>query len=240
EWNSFFGRWLAEFARGLSYEDVQNHILNPIHGVWKTTPRLTADLLRGYIFQQVGSIERLSQETHQAWREIATWVLDSDEVHRGVARRYFDRDVDTALGLLVFLEFGTSHLTEKWPHAREFTDVFSAWIERVGHHPDCFSRLLTMLNTPGWVLAPEPMLQWLNTPLGKVAKPDVFWNEHHNARRTAKLLQRVWSSYRERLTSNPALVRIYSQLLDELVVAGQPVAARLREVLENNMDYQHM
>ena len=234
EWNRFFGTWLAETARGLPFVDVQNHILSPIRDAWKGTTRLTTDLARGFILQQLGSTQQLPKELHLAWREISTWVLESQEVQRGTSRRYFERDVDDTLAMLIFVEFGVSFLTAEWPHAKEFTDVFTTWIQQVGHHPDCFSQLLVALDAPGWAFAPDPMLYWLDAIVGRVAEPSSFWREHHNSKRAAQLLQRVWTSYGDSIKSDLNVVQVYSGLLDNLVGAGEPIAARLRDVLESS------
>jgi len=36
----------------------------------------------------------------------------------------------------------------EWPHAEELVDVIDRWVQSIGHHPEAYIDLLTMLDKP--------------------------------------------------------------------------------------------
>jgi hypothetical protein len=228
-WNSGFLRWAARLAHHLNLEECRRHILEPIRDCWATSPHLTADLLFGYIDQQIRFVGPLRPETSQVWREIAEWVLNSQEVIKG---HYLERDVEDALALLVFVRFGRFLLDNGWTHIDAFSDVIDNWVSVVGHLPRPYANLLELLSTESAsTLDTSIMLKWLGAAMAS-DKPDDFWSESSNGVRTARLLQRLWASREEEIGSGPSLLQVYSQIVDELVTAGVPLAGLLRRRLE--------
>jgi hypothetical protein len=83
EWNLFFLRWAALLARSLPLEETRKRVFAPVQASWPYAPQLTANLLYGYLEYHLAYMEPLTPEAQDGWREICTWVLDSEELARG-------------------------------------------------------------------------------------------------------------------------------------------------------------
>jgi hypothetical protein len=167
----------------------------------------------------------------EGWREICDSVLTSPEVataaSRGHALGYGVRD---AVSLAVFVRFHLGVTPEGWPHAPLFDDLIEKWVRTIGHHPDAFYALLTMLSGPGQALPPELAISWLHHCISAAGGGE-FWREHRNGERTAGLLSELWARDADRIMRDPATRQRYSDLIDRLVGAGERLAHAMQEQL---------
>ena len=232
DWNSFFMEYASALARVLSFEETQEHILAPMRSSWPDTPYLTADLLNGYITHHLAYIESLTSEAIAGWRAICDWILDSPEIAKVANRHYLGSAMDDVVSSIVFVRHGRPLLKDEWPHAVLFYDVIDKWVSSVGYNPFAFSYLITMLNGPGWNLTPDPALEWTKRCVDASANIEQFWKEQSNGERTARLLQRMWNNAEEQIRGNTLTLQCYSDLIDQLVAAGTPLASVLRQRLE--------
>lgn len=231
EWNTFIFSWLAKLSKSLSVEEIRNHILTPLRDNWAKVPDLTADLLDGYISHQIAYGEGPTEQALEIWKEICTWVLNSPEITRKASYHYLDNETGEVLQLIVFTQHGRSRIKDDWQHANLFTDIFDKWVSVVGHNPYAYSHLLTMLNGIGWQFSSELTLKWLNQ-CASDATHTLWYEESGNSRRTAELLNRIWSSFEIQIRRNVESLRQYSDLVYRLVGAGVPLASILQKKLE--------
>ena len=230
-WNKFIFTWAASLAKSLSVEETRQHILTPLRDNWSQVPKLTADLLNGYISYQIAYVEGPTAQALETWKEICNWVLDSPEIARNTSYDYLDRDTGEVLQLIVFTQYGTSRIKDDWQYAHLFIDIFDKWVSVVGHNPYAYSHFLTMLNGIGWQFAPEPTLEWLNRCASNAVHD--LWNEQRgNGKRTAELLNRIWNSFEQQIRSDKLSLQRYSNLVYRLVEAGIPLASVLQHKLE--------
>ncbi|MTJ15330.1 hypothetical protein FJR11_22740 [Anabaena sp. UHCC 0187] len=230
-WNPFIFNWAAYLAKFLSVEETHQQIWTPLRDNWSQVPELTASLLDGYISHQIAYIEGPTAQALETWKEICNWVLDSSEIARETSYDYLDRDTEEVLQLIIFTQDSKSRIKEDWQHAHLFIDIFDKWVSVAGHHPYAYSHLLTMLNGIGQQFAPELTLKWLNRCADNAVHD--IWNEQRgNGRRTAELLNRIWSSFERQIRNDKVILKHYSNLVYQLVEAGIPLASVLRQQLE--------
>jgi hypothetical protein len=228
EWNNFIFDWAALLARSLTLEETRQHILDPVRGCWDTAPALTSDLQYQFIVHHLASVEPLSEKSHKAWREICGWVLESPEFDSRGRRR----SGGEALSLVIFVRRGSPVLTNKWPHAASFTDVIARWVDVLGGAPRYFSNFLRMLEVLRKSFTPFSVLEWINRCSENASEPLVFWREQDNGGRTAALLQHIWNQSEESIRGDESALQMYSRIIDNLVVAGVPLASALQQKLE--------
>ena len=233
EWNHFFVDWVARLTQFLSLEEARQHVLMPIRGIWPYAPRLTADLLAGYISYHIGFMEPPTADAQAAWREIGNWVLDSPSLAGEIRYDFLDSKIADAVSLVVFVRFGESYLKDTWPHITLFTDIIEKWVGVIGQNPSAYSYLMTMLNGPGWRFSPEPGLEWITRIVTASSDIPKLWKKNSNGERTASILLRVWNMYEDRLRSTPFLLQRYAALVDQLVAVGVPLASILQQKLES-------
>ncbi|MBW4558113.1 MAG: hypothetical protein KME59_19695 [Trichormus sp. ATA11-4-KO1] len=230
EWNYSFFRWASYVMRSLSYEEARQHILNPVRNCWSKAPRITTDLLDGYIEYHIAYLEPLTTEAILGWREICNWVLDSSEIARWANNAYLSNDMSDTVSRILFVQLGKCWFKEEWSHAALFSDIIEKWVKVIGHNPQAFSYLITMLSSSGWQFAPEPTLEWLTQCVNASTHP--LWQERDNSERTAELLQRIWNNFEKQIRDRTATLQRYSDLVYRLVDAGVPLAGLLRQKLE--------
>ena len=233
-WNNAFLGWLSEFAAYLSPEECRHHILDPIRETWPRAPRLTGDLLDGYISFRIGFMEPPSARAQNEWREICNWVLDSRALADLANYDYLESGISDAVSRIVYTAYGHSLLKEDWPPATLFSDITEKWVNVVGGNPDAFNCLIIFLNGPGWQFAPEPALEWLFAVFGPLDDPNRIWHKHSNGESTAEFLQRIVKNFAPQLQQNPGSLRRFSYLIDRLVESGVPLAGLIQTQLEEH------
>ena len=176
-------------------------------------------------------MEPLRVEAQAGWKEICTWVLDSPEIAKCTSYHFLPNKIEDAVKLIVFVRYHQSRLKDNWPHTLLFFDIIDKWVRVIGHNPEAYSSLITMLKGPGWQFTPEPTLEWLNQCASN-AVHNLWKEERGNGRRTAELLNRIWNSFERQIRSNKVLLQLYSNLVYRLVEAGIPLASVLRQKLE--------
>lgn len=232
EWNHFIFDSVTVLSQSLNFQEVQHHLLDPVRTCWSQIPGLTADLQGGYVHNRLALLAPLNEDTLAGWREICNWILDSEEVISPEGSRRARDGVDEALSLIVFVRHGGVLLTDKWKHAPLFSDVISKWVSLVGRRPRQFSHLLTML-TQFWSSFPFGLvIEWLSQCLNTASDVDKLLKEHGNGEQTAALLQQLWHREHNNIRSDEASLEKYSALVDQLVMAGVPLASVLQQHLE--------
>ena len=230
-WNQFIFNWAACLALSLNTEEIRQHILIPLRNNYSQVPELTTDLLDGYICHQIAYPEGPSQKALETWKEICDWVLNSSEIADLASREYLCHDTGEILQLIIFNRYGSSYIKEDWQHTHLFRDIFDKWVTVVGHNPDAYTHLLTMLNGLGWQFAPEPTLEWLNRCASNAIHN--LWDEKRgNGTRTAELLNRIWNNFEQQIRRDKVIRQRYSNLVYQLVKAGIPLASVLQQKLE--------
>lgn len=232
QWNYNYFGWLASLASSLPPDECEQHVLGPVRRSWPGVPAVTADLLSGYLRFRIGYIEPPAQRAQAEWREICNWVLATPDLPRWIDYEYLRREVFDALSGIIYVAHGASVFNEKWTHASLFLDITQNWVRLAGHNPDAYSSLLVMLNGPGWLFAPEPALAWLSEIVGRLRNTCELWKRHSNGERTAQLLHRIWDELSESPRFDSQARGRYSNLVDELVKAGVPLAGSLQEQIE--------
>ena len=231
-WNNALLGWVAELTGYISPDESREHVLEPIRKTWPRAPRLTADLLDGYISFRIGFMEPLSPQTQNEWREICKWVLESPVLTDWADYDYLSSEIFDTVSRVVYTAYGHSVLKEDWPHAALFLDITEKWVKVIGRNPDAFSCLMIFLNGPGWQFAPEPALQWLYGVCEPLDDPDRIWHKNSNGETTAELLQRIVKNFAPQLYQNPESLRRFSYLTDRLVESGVPLAGLIQTQLE--------
>jgi hypothetical protein len=235
KWNNFILNWVTYFANSLKIEEIRHHILKPLQDNWNKFPELMSYLLYGFITNQIYCADKPNGKSLEIWKEICNWILDHLdhlEITIESPNKYFYREVEQALQLIIFTYHHSSLINSNWQYADLFIDIFDKWVNLLGHKPDYYSNLLIMLNRIGWQFAPEKTLDWLDK-CSKNATQEFSSEKLGNAQETAVLLNRIWNSYEKQIRRNNENLSKYSNLVDTLVVVGVPLASTLQEKLEN-------
>jgi hypothetical protein len=79
---------------------------------------------------------------------------------------------------------------------------------------------------------PDPALEWIGCCVPTVDEKHRFWQAHRNAERTARLLQYMLDHDAERIRSQPTNLKPDTNLVDQLIEVGIPLASVLQQGLE--------
>lgn len=230
-WNSFLFEWVAYLAKSLSLDEIQQHIFRPLQEHWPHTLELIAHLLDGYITHQIAYVEGPTTQALESWNILCTWVLSHPSIIERASRDALGHNTEEILGLILFVQYGSTRIKKTWTHAHLFTDTFEQWVDTVGHCPSVYGYLLTMLNGVGWQFAPETTLRWLNACTNKAAHS--LWSEKYtHSERTTELLNHIWINFEQQIRNNTESLRQYSQIVYQLVRIGVPLASILQTKLE--------
>ena len=83
--------------------------------------------------------------------------------------------MEDVVQLILFSRYSRSRLIDEWPHAHLFSNIINKWVKVIGHNPDAYGHLVTMLNGLGWRFVPEQALEWLSQCVNP--KINNFWQE---------------------------------------------------------------
>jgi hypothetical protein len=219
-WLWFLGGWLARLAGTLAADDVEAHILTPLRASWPAAAAVTASVLVGYTEYRLTGGD-LNAETEREWRVIAGWVLPATVDSEA------DPETREAVLLLIHVRGRYSILNSHWEGAPVFLDLYERWIERLGHHPWAFRALLAFAAEPGSHLDAGRTLEWLASSLARIADRESLWKEEETGHSAVTVLAGLWHRAETEVRRDPAALRRYADLLDELKRAGEPLAEQL-------------
>jgi hypothetical protein len=227
EWNRFFIGWAVRLMDTLSQEERRQAILIPLLEQFDPAPHLVKDLMYNYTRHSMSTLGPLSSSSIETWRFLCDWILDSAELARWADASSLESSVSEVVENIVF-----AWLTREWPHAPLFHDIIEKWVRVIGRNPDAYPSLLKCLRGPGRDYVPDHALEWISHCVPTDAEKHQFWQVHRNAERTARLLQYMWDLDEESIRSQPTNLKRYTNLVDQLVGMGIPLASVLQQELE--------
>lgn len=227
KWNQFFFTWIVRVISALSQEEAWRAVLTPLLEQWTAAPGLLDNLMYSYLEQYVKIEESLNPATVEVWKSLCMRILESAELARWANASYLESSRREVVRHIVF-----AWLPREWPHAALFPEILDKWVTVIGHNPDAYPSMLTFLHGPGRVFSPEPALEWISRCVAASSRDQQFWQVHRNAERTAEFLQRAWDADEEEIRRQPATLKSYIELVDQLVGAGVPLASVLQMNLE--------
>jgi len=227
KWNQFFFAWIVRVISALSQEEAWRAVLTPLLEQWAAAPNLLDNLMYNYLEQCVKTEEPLTTATIALWKSLCMRILESAELARWANASYLESSRREVIRHIVF-----AWLPRAWPHAALFREILDKWVTVIGHNPDAYPAMLTFLHGPGRLFSPEPALEWISRCVAANSRGQQLWQAHRNAERTAEFLQRAWDAYEEQIRRQPATLKRYTELVDQLVGAGVPLASVLQMKLE--------
>lgn len=227
KWNLFFFAWIVRVISALSQEEAWRAVLTPLLEQWAAAPNLLDNLMYNYLEQCMKTEEPLTPATIEAWKSLCMRILESAELARWANASYLESSRREVVRHIVF-----AWLPREWPPAALFREILDKWVTVIGHNPDAYPAMLTFLHGPGRVFFPEPALEWISHCVAANPRGRQFWQAHRNAERTAEFLQRAWDADEEQIRRQPATLKRYTELVDQLVSAGVPLASVLQMKLE--------
>jgi hypothetical protein len=225
-WPADMAGWLALLAEVMPEDEFAVQFLEPVRQSWPGTASISAELLDAIIRRYFVKDEIPDAAAH-AWRSVALWTLPEHALPPE-SRAWVNQDEQEALELVVHVRYGRAVLTEHWAKAPQFVDIYDRWVQRIGHTHWGFRALLRFLSAGGTWIEPSQVLGWLTTAVEHAVERDVLWREHGSGAATAETLSRLWGKHESAVRADAASVRRFVSLLDELVRAGVPLAAKLR------------
>lgn len=201
-------------------DDVEAHILAPLRASWPAAAAVTASVLAGYTRYRLTG-DPLTAATEREWRAIADWVLPA------AACPEPDREIQEAVLLLIHVRGRHAFLNNLWDGAPVFLDLYERWVERLGHYPWAFRALLAFATEPGSHLDAWRLLEWLTVSLAKIADRERLWREEETGSSAVTALTSLWRRAEAAIRREPAALRRYADLLDELKRVGVPLAEQL-------------
>lgn len=227
KWNRFFFAWIVRVISALSQEEAWRSVLTPFLERWAAAPNLLDNLMYNYLEQRVKTEEPLTPATIEMWKSLCMRILESAELARWANASYLESSRSEVIRHIVF-----EWLPREWPYAALFREILDKWVMVIGHNPDAYPAMLTFLHGPGRVFSPEPALEWISRCVAASSMRLQFWQAHRNAERTAEVLQRAWDADEEQIRRQPATLKRYTELVDQLVSAGVPLSSVLQMKLE--------
>jgi len=234
EWSLPFEQLTANWCLHASWDVVTERILGPMLEDWILRCELIEGVLRQVLLQyQPSRCDRLVR----LWR-----VLSDSRISSGIVDRLprgWDRELNSALGLLVFHDrSGVVNWDDgPQPPVTELLDVIERWVVDVGHHPTCFESLVGMLRSIGLELMPAHGVSWLTSCLDRAGGMDAMLRRDSDgqmANALSHLLHDAWYADRENLEGNSGVWRAFRRLVDDLAAKAAPIAVQLqRRIVES-------
>lgn len=232
QWNHFFLYWMTTFAPSLTFAEMDRHVLTPVLANLDASPHLTRDLMEGYILNPLMSSDPLLAGVLEGWERICATVFENKIIAGQASSIAGNDEIIAILGLVVFVRFGRSIFNSAWPHAHQFMSIIDTWVGKFGSLPRVYADLVLMLAEPGWTFMPKPALEWLSRCLSRSTDVHELWHTNHNGDSTAQIMQRMWTSYADRISDNADSLGRFSKIVDSLVNSGVRLAVDLQHTLE--------
>lgn len=229
EWNRFFLPWIVRTMDALSQAEMQRFILIPILEQWDISPHLVKDLIYHYTQHTMNTPDPLPPSSLETWRFLCNWILSNDKLVPWANGFSLEDSVSDIVGDIVFVG-----LPSKWPHALLFSGIIEKWVNIIGGNAAAYSSLLKFLSRSGASFVPDPALRWISHCVFLNPQRLLFWQTRKNAERTARLLQHMWDQDQEKIRTQSTLLRMYTDLVDQLVGMGVPLASILQQHLEQH------
>ena len=227
EWNRFFIAWIVRLIEVISQEEKQQFILLPLLEQWDVSPHLVKDLTYNYTRHAMSTLGPLPSSSRGTWRFLCDWIFDNNKLISWANGFSLEASISDVVGDIIF-----AGLTSEWPHASLFRDIIEKWVNIIGGNAAAYPSLLKFLRGPGNVFVPDPGLLWMSHCVSLSPQKLRFWQTQQNAERTARLLQYMWDQGEEKIRDRPLLLKTYTDLVDQLVGVGIPLANVLQQKLE--------
>jgi len=138
------------------------------------------------------------------------------------------------LGLLIFADSSIKWKVQEWAPLIKLIDFISGWCAKVGHHPDCFPRLVRLLQTIGFSLIPEFGIHWLYDCLLNVRERKDFFERSRVTNQLGELLHDSWLNHEASIKCDPERLKRFIYLVDIVADQGNMVAVRLQSLLQGD------
>jgi hypothetical protein len=145
---------------------------------------------------------------------------------------YFAQGERKVLGLLLGVGEGISKeaLTNDLPFG-DLLYVFEQWVQTVAHSKDGYQILIRFLNDWGFDHILTHGLIWLSESWESMPNKKAVIDDGHLLLSVSQLLHRTWHTFGRELQADPVLLRLFSNLVDELAGNGEQIAVELQRRL---------
>ena len=230
DWNHLFFPIIANALLRLPQSIAHLKLCDPIINNWEKAPAMMEEFLRQLIF--FGSQPELEDRLIELWPHLGGQVLISD--HCKSLRFRVNKEMKNILGLLIFSD-PTRIIKwniQEWAPLKKMTHFISRWCSTVGHHPDCYSSLVRLLETIGFSLIPERGVGWLYSCIIKVDNHKEFFERSGISSLLAELLYDSWSKQELSIKQNLETFKHFAFLVDKVAEQGESIAIRLQSKLQ--------
>lgn len=211
-------------------KDVDSKLLNPIIDKWEKSPAIMEELLRN--LSLVGAQPDYEGRLVELWLYVGNRVLSSNRCKS--LGYHLGNEMRDILGLLIFADPSMKWKVQEWAPLKMFTDFISSWCAKVGHHPDCFPRLVRLLQTIGFSLIPEFGIQWLYDCLLKIKDRKDFFERSRITNQLGELLHDSWLKHEAPIKCDPEKLKRFIYLVDIVAEHGNMLAVRLQSLLQGD------
>jgi len=211
-------------------KDADSKLLDPIINNWEKSPAIMEELLRN--LSLVGAQPDYEDRLVELWLYVGDHVLSSDLCKP--LRYHLSSEMRDILGLLIFADPSIKWKVQEWAPLKMLIDFISGWCAKVGHHPDCFPRLVRLLQTIGFSLIPEFGIRWLYDCFLNIKDRKDFFDRSRVANELGELLHDSWLKHEVSIKCDPEKLKRFIYLVDIVAEQGNMVAVRLQSLLQGD------
>lgn len=187
--------------------------------------------LNSYISKYIVQKDPPSTKIQDQWKDISNLILDDPYYNSEIDKKHFNYSTCEALSRIIFVRCELSDIENTWEHITLFSEIISKWVKIIGHNPQAYKILLSMLTTIGWQFGLEKIIEWLNIVLDNSSNTEQLYKSYGNGEKTAKLLHRIWNTFQLQIIENVVIQQPYSKIIDTLLSVGTSMASPLPRVL---------
>lgn len=230
EWHSPFFKLLSNWTLHLPLEEARQIIIGPILEEWQNSYDMLENYLRDLLL--AGGQEGIEDRFVPIWKYLMPAILKSKTCDNLPKR--LDEDFRKLLGLLILEDPSgiVSWKTKYWAPGMELIEEIAFWVERIGHHPDCFPSLVGFLGSIGFPISVSYGIQWITSCFSKVEDLDQILRHERTSKALANLLHEIWYGREEDLNSNKDAYRNFVGLVDKLASRGNQIAVELQRKVQ--------
>jgi len=227
EWNWSFFKIFGHTI--LSYPKFRKELLDLVIKNWEKSPAIMEDLLR-YLLN-VGTIPELQKELIVVWKILFENVINSEYIKKSIYEGSGNYR-KTILGLLIFIdpEKLITWKLDEWRYLDEMIPFIDKWCDMVGKNLECFSYLISLLDSIGKYLVPQYGFKWISKCMNQIESEKLFSSSSVTTQ-LSEFLWDSWTKYESEIKQNSQNYQIFTDIVDRLIEKDNRLALKLKERL---------
>jgi hypothetical protein len=229
QWEKAFGRFLGQFALSLPLDVLETFLLPSLVERWLDQGNLFCAFLHSLVEVVAARTDHeLDARFIWLWKGSTQGILHSQAVVNKSAY-LFQTDV---LAMLLFAEpLALSGLHTKLP-LKSLTDVFEAWVTKLGHTVSGFKIVVRFLRKNGREYLADPGINWLLNSWEQLPYKQSILGDPQMVTLLAQLLHDIWYILPESQKEHIDFLMRFARIIDECAAVGNPLAVELQRKIQ--------